>query len=148
MRTEAAASEWDVIAEPELAGLESDHPLQELGGACVDLDRIEVTPDREKLGRAAVERRLEHLQRGDDLRFLAIGGVFDRVHDRVPGDWRMVAHVLRQIAEQDLHPRLVVIEPDHFLSYLRAVCSDGVAEALVAQLEIRLEIPLIERTGR
>src|SRR3982750_3391166 len=58
---------------------------------------------------------------------------------------RMIAVVSRQVREQELHTRLVMIEPDHFLADLRAVRRDRVSIVRVAQIQVSLEVLFIER---
>src|SRR5438270_1250071 len=94
----AFSSERDVIADTEHAGIELHRALDEARSVRPELQPVDVLADREELGRAAIDRRLVDLQRGDRGRLVAI-----HVHgvDRgMARDRRMVAVVPRQVGEE------------------------------------------------
>src|SRR5438128_8699755 len=145
MRTESACSEGNVIAETELPSLKLDDSLEQLGRPRIDLDVVEVASNREKLRRAAVQRGLEHLQRGDHSGPFLVDCVVDRVYDCMTRKRGMIADMPRKIGKQKLQSRLVVVKPDHVLADFGAVRDDRIAEAFVAQIEVGLEILFVER---
>src|ERR1700676_459688 len=148
MRTEGAASERNVISETELPSIKLDDSLEQPGRSPIDFDGVEVAPNREKLRRAAVQRGLEHLQRGNHIGLLLLECVFDGVYDCVTRERRMIADMPRQIRKQKLQSRLVVVKPDHVLADFGAVRGDGIPETFVAQIEVGLEILFVECEAR
>ena len=80
-----------MIAETDLARVELDDALRELGRAAVELDRIDVAPDREKLRRAAVEAVLNTCSAETTVRLLAFAtSTVYTVAWRVSGEWSLL----------------------------------------------------------
>src|SRR6185437_2966792 len=139
-------SKRDVGSEPELARPHAHMAARELGSVTVELHRVDQPRDAVKLRGTAIQRGTEHLQRRHHLGLAAID--LDRVDRRVACERRMVAVVPRQLGEERLHARLVVVEPDHLLADLRAVRGHLVPESRIAEIEESLEIEIVECEAR
>src|SRR5439155_19950019 len=96
MRTESACSEGNVIAETELPSLKLDDSLEQLGRSRIDLDVVEVASNRENLRRAAVQRSLEHLQRGDYCGPFLFDCVVERVFVRLSRILGLIDDILQE----------------------------------------------------
>ena len=86
--------ERHVVTEAEQTRVQADRTLHERRVAAVQLDRVVEPADREQLGRAAVERGLEHLRARTPPRLGAAVLDVHRVHRRVARERRVVAVVL------------------------------------------------------